>query len=195
VIARSFPDARSLGLRQLRTDPQFPRIAPERRGDLVDAALEDGRLLAQEVKRNLGSDPAFVAASCGVPVVDSPAEAGFGATVVFAEYATRPPSITLYGPALQRMDAALAASAIGRAHGLMQSRPVFLAHELYHHFDCSRTVPLARRHRVRVFGVGRWAWTSGLASLPEIAAGAFAQALLGLPFHAKLLESVLVKGY
>jgi hypothetical protein len=43
--------------------------------------------------------------------------------------------------------------------------------------------------------VGRWAWTSGLASLPEIAAGAFAQALLGLPFHGKLLESVLVKGY
>jgi hypothetical protein len=193
VIARGFPDAQALGLRQLLSDPQFARVAPERRGELVHAALGDGRFVAMEVKRNLGSDPAFIAASCGVPVIDSPAPSGFGSTLVFAEYATRPPAITLYMPAIERLDAALAASAIGRAHGLLQSRTVFLAHELYHHFDCSRAVPLARRHRVRLFGIGRWAWTSGLVSLPEIAAGAFAQALLDLPFHPKFLDSLLLK--
>jgi len=191
VITRTFPDARFLGLQQLRSDPQFPRIAVERRRELVDAALDDGRFLAADVRGHLGADPAFIAASCGVPIVDSPADAGFGNTVVFAEYATRPASITLYEPALERMDAALAASPLGRAHGILSSRPLFLAHELYHHFDCSRRVPLARRHRVRLFGIGRWAWTSGLVSLPEIAAGAFAQALLGLPFHPKFLDSLL----
>lgn len=193
MIARGFPDAQSLGLQQLKADPQFPRVTAERRRELVDAALDDGRFLAADVKRHLGSNPAFIAASCGVPVVDSEEGAGFGTTIVFAEYATRPPSITLYGPALQTMDAALASSPVGRAFGLLNSRPLYLAHELYHHFDCSRRVPLARRHRVRLFGVGRWAWTSGLASLPEIAAGAFAQALLGLPFHPKFLDSLLTK--
>lgn len=189
--AREFPDARTLALQQLRTDPQINRIPAERQDPLVAAALEDGRVLAGEVRSHLGADPAFIASSCGIPVIDSQAEAGFGSTIVFAEYSTRPPAITLYAPALDRMDAALAASPVGRAHGILRSRPVFLAHELYHHFDCSRSVPLARRHRVRLFGVGRWAWTSGLTSLPEIAAGAFAQALLGLPFHPKLLDSLV----
>ncbi len=190
---RQYPDPQALGLRQLRSDPQFPRIAPERRPRLVESALRDGRFLAADVKCHMGSDPASIAADCGVPVIDSEENAGFGTTMVFAEYGTRPPSITLYGPALETMDAALAESPIGRASGLLCSRPVFLAHELYHHFDCCRRVPLARRHRVRLFGVGRWAWTSGLASLPEIAAGAFAQELLGLPFHPKLLDSLLTR--
>lgn len=193
MIVRRIPDAPTLGLRQLQADPQFRRIAPERHASLVHAALDDGRVLAMDVKRHLGADPAFIAASCGVPVIESQAQAGFGSTVVFAEYATRPPSITLYLPAIERLDASLAASAIGRAHGLLRTRPMFLAHELYHHFDCSRAVPLARRHRVRLFGIGRWAWTSGLASLPEIAAGAFAQALLDLPFHPKYLDSLVAR--
>ena len=36
--------------------------------------------------------------------------------------------------------------------------------------------------------LARWRWTGGLTSLPEIAAGAFAQSLLGLAFHPKLLD-------
>ena len=62
--------------------------------------------------------------------------------------------------------------------------PIYVAHELYHFLDSARAVPLARRHRVKILGL----WTSGLTSLPEIAAGAFAQALLGLPWHPKWLE-------
>lgn len=183
-------DARTLGLAQLRQDPQFDRIPPQRHDLLVEAALEDGRFLAAEVTGNLGSDPAFIAASCGIPVIDSEAEAGYGSVIVFAEYTTRPPSITLYGPAIRRLDAA-----IGRAglHGVRDTRALFLAHELYHHFDCTRAIPLARRHVVRLFGIGRWAWTSGLTSLPEIAAGAFAQQLLGLPFHPKGLDVLLAQ--
>ena len=71
--------------------------------------------------------------------------------------------------------------------------PIFLAHELYHHFDCLRgSERLARRHTVEIFGIGDWHWTSGLTSLCEIAAGAFAQRLLGLPFHPKVLDLLLV---
>lgn len=179
--------AQALGLLQLRSDPQFPRIEPGRCQALVKAALDDGCLLAADVKGNLGPDPAFIAASCGVPVIDSEGEAGFGSTVVFAEYATRPPSITLYGPAIRRLDANIAEL------GIIGTRPIFLAHELYHHFDSTRSVPLSRRHRVNIFRVGSWAWTSGLTSLAEIAAGAFAQELLGLSFHPKMLDLLFAK--
>lgn len=101
-------EPQTLGLLQLRSDPQFFRIEPERRAVLVEAAIADGRFLAADVRSNLGSDPASIAASCGVPVIDSDSESGFGSIVVFAEYATRPPSITLYGPAIGRLDAKVA---------------------------------------------------------------------------------------
>ncbi len=184
-------DPRTLGLLQLQSDPQFPRIEPGRREALVDAALADGRFLAADVRSHLGPDPAFIAASCGVPVTDSGDEAGFGSTIVFAEYATRPPSITLYGPAIRRLDGKIAREGAVARLGIAETRSIFLAHELYHHFDCTRSEPLSRRHRVRIFGLGAWAWTSGLTSLGEIAAGAFAQELLGLSFHPKLLDQYI----
>jgi hypothetical protein len=185
-------EARNLGLLQLRSDPQFPRIEAERRTALVEAALEDGRFLAADVRASLGSDPSCIAAGCGVPVTDSESEAGFGSIVVFAEYATRPPSITLYSPAIRSLDARITGEVAARL-GISGTRAIFLAHELYHHFDCTRSEPLSRRHRVRIFGLGSWTWTSGLTSLAEIAAGAFAQELLGLSFHPKMLDLLMAK--
>ncbi len=182
----------AVGLLQLRSDPQFLRIEPERHVTLVEAALADGRFLAADVRSNLGSDPASIAARCDVPVTNSEGEAGFGSIVVFAEYATRPPSITLYGPAIRRLDTRITGESAARL-GISGTRAIFLAHELYHHFDCTRREPLARRHRVRIFSLGSWTWTSGLTSLAEIAAGAFAQELLGLSFHPKVLDLLLAK--
>jgi hypothetical protein len=184
-------EPKALGLLQLRSDLQFARIEPERRNVLVEAALADGRFLAADVRLKLGSDPGFIAASCGVPVLDSEDEAGFGSILVFAEYSTRPPTITLYDSTIRQLDARIAAKEAAAQLGVSATRPLFLAHELYHHFDCTRREPLSRRHRVDIFRLGGLAWTSGLSSLAEIAAGAFAQELLGLPFHPKLLDQFI----
>ena len=181
-------ESAALGLAQLRQDPQFPRIAPERHERLVAEAIADGRFLADDVKACMGGDPAFIAASCGVPVIDSEQDAGYGSVAVFAEYAVKARTIVLYGRAIRRLDAALANARDAAFAGLRETRPVFLAHELYHHLDCLRSTPLRRRHTVTLFGIGRWAWRSGLTSLPEIAAGAFAQALLDLDFHPGRLD-------
>ncbi|HZP92467.1 MAG TPA: hypothetical protein VFB20_06260 [Burkholderiales bacterium] len=180
---------RALGLMRLRADPQHARI-PDRDGPaLVEAALEDGATLADAVRVRCGTQPLVVASRCNVPVVDSDAEAGYGSVIVFAEYATRPPCITLYRPAIARLNRALARSGLCAPLEIEDARPALLAHELYHHFDLGgEREPLARRHRVEIFSLGRWRWTSGLTSLAEIAAGAFAQRLLGLRFHPALFE-------
>jgi hypothetical protein len=184
----------ALGLLQLREDPQYPRIPEGRRIELVETALEDGRSLADWTGELWGREPATIAARCAVPVVRSEENAGFGSVVVFGEYSTRPPCITLYVPAILRLDGMIAASGPGVCGGIGSAMPIFLAHELYHHFDCLRgSERLSRKHAVKIFGVGSWRWTSGLSSLCEIAAGAFAQRLLGLPFHPKLLDLLLLK--
>ena len=180
----------ALGLLQLREDPQYRRIAPDRRAALVESALDDGRDMADRIREQWGQDPAAIAARCKVPVIRSADDAGFGSVIVHAEYVARPSSITLYVPAIRRLDRLVAE----RDVPIGSSLPIFLAHELYHHFDCLRgKARLSRRHAVRIFGVGSWHWTSGLSSLSEIAAGAFAQQLLGLPFHPKLLDFLSVQ--
>ncbi|MBI3530062.1 MAG: hypothetical protein HY067_19110 [Betaproteobacteria bacterium] len=182
----------ALGLLQLREDPQYRRIPIERRAALVETALEDGRSLADRTRDLWGSDPMNIAARCNVPVIHSENEAGFGSTIVHAEYRTRSPSITLYLPAIRRLDRLVSEQGAQDRLGIHRTAPVFLAHELYHHFDCTHgSAPLSRRHRVRLFSIGPWSWTSGLSSLSEIAAGAFAQRLLGLSFHPKLLDLLL----
>ena len=77
---------------------------------------------------------------------------------------------------------------------LEDCRPVFLAHELYHHLARSAArAPFSRTYRVTLLQLGRWRWTSRIASLEEIAAGAFAQTLLGLKFHPRLIELLWVQ--
>jgi predicted Zn-dependent protease with MMP-like domain len=187
-------EAPALGLMQLREDPQYPRIPAARRMELVEAALKDGRSLAERIREMWGDEPAAIAARCEVPVIRSEGDAGFGSVVVFAEYTAPPPSITLYLPAVARLDRVIAERDVEVGRSIGATTAIFLAHELYHHFDCLRgNARLSRRHAVKIFGVGRWHWSSGLSSLPEIAAGAFAQQLLGLPFHPKLLDLLLVE--
>ena len=183
----------ALGLLALSSDVQFHRIPEVYRSRWVALALQDGRSVAQRACQQWGSDPFVVAACCDLPVIESQTEAGFGSTVVYAEYAVSPPSITLYTPAIRRLDALIAKHS-RFDWGIERTTPVFLAHELYHHFDCMRGEDaLIRRHRVSILKLGRWNWTAGLSTLPEIAAGAFAQQLLGLAFHPKLLDRLLLK--
>ncbi len=183
----------ALGLAALSSDVQFHRISEMERGVLVELALQDGRCLAQHAGQEWGSDPFVVAARCKVPIVESQSEPAFGSTVIYAEYAVSPPCVTLYAPAIRRLDALIARQS-RHDFGIGRTAPVFLAHELYHHFDCRRgKEALIHRHRVSIVKLGRWRWTAGLSTLPEIAAGAFAQQLLGLPFHPKHLDRLLLK--
>ena len=183
----------ALGLLALSSDVQFLRIPDSQRRDLVERALQDGRCLAQRVCQRWGSDPLLIAGRCNLPILESDTEAGFGSTVIYAEYAVSPPSITLYAPAIRRLDALITMQS-RIDWGIERTTPIFVAHELYHYFDLMRGKDaLIRRHRVSMVKLGRWTWTVGLSTLPEIAAGAFAQQLLGLAFHPKLLD-VLVTG-
>jgi hypothetical protein len=191
-------DPLGLGLMLLREDPQFSRIPESRRVPLVEAALADGCSVAARIARLWGNDPAAIAARRRIPVVDSQADGGYGSVVVYATYTSQPSCITLFRPAISRLSAFARGRGSERLTELSKNaasmnEPVlasmFIAHELYHHFDCLRgKARLSQRHTVRIFSVGRWQWTSGLSSLSEIAAGAFAQRLMGLPFHPASLD-------
>jgi hypothetical protein len=182
-----------LGLAALTTDGLGQRIPAAQRSDWVQFALEDGSTLAAQVACDWGDEPFAIAAHCSLPVAQSEAEAGYGTTVIYADYAVRLRAITLYMPAIRRLDAWLALNCSPDL-GVTQTAPIFLAHELYHHFDCLRGAgALSLRRRLSVFQLGRWTWTAGLGVLCEIAAGAFAQQLLALRFHPRLFDTLLAQ--
>ena len=186
--------ARSLGHSLLAQDAVYRRIPEEARSVLVDAALQDGRVRAEVIARELGADPWIIARRLGVTIVDSSVDVSFGTVIVFAEYTAAPPRITLYRDAIALMSQRLAHPLL-RALKAGDCARTVLAHELYHHLaQASAELSLSRRYRVTHLQMGRWRCSSGIAALEEIAAGNFARTLLGLKFHPRLLELLCALG-
>ena len=128
--------AKALALSLLRADLRYRLIPAAQREPLVHAALADGRLLAETARACWGADPWDIAFACELPVIESERDAGFGSTVLFADYVARPACITVYRPRIAQLNELLRTSGWGQELRLEDTRAVFLAHELYHHFDC-----------------------------------------------------------
>jgi hypothetical protein len=185
------PSAHDLAFSMLCADRLASRLPPDDLHHLADIALADGRAQADCAALQWGRDPCEIAAHLAIPVIDCWSNGGYGTTVVFAEYVDRPLHIVLYRHAIADLDRRMADSTLRDALPDTRCGPIFLAHELYHHLDRNAlNRSLMQRHRIVLFQVGTWRWTGALATLEEIAAGSFAQTLLQLPFHPRLIELV-----
>jgi hypothetical protein len=128
-----------------------------------------------------------------VPIESTDDDPLVGSIWRFAEYRPRPPRIVLYSRGLAPLEAMLVGTMATRLLGRATPRDVFIAHELYHHAEAVRSeVPIARRYQPTLLRIGNWHWRTGVAALAEIAAGAFAQSLLELPCHPKVLDFAAV---
>jgi len=193
-LTRLHSTARTLARSLSARDALFQRVPTRARCDLIEAALSEGRACARSIARDWGSDPWFIAQRLGIEVVDSPAEANFGSVTLFAQYTGRPPTITLYPGAIAKLRR-LVASQVRAMLDPHACKAMFLAHELYHHLArIALKPPPSRSCRVTLVELGPWRWTSGIACVEEIEAGAFAQNLLGLSFHPYLLDLLWTRG-
>lgn len=182
-MRRGGDDAAALGLRRLAGERAVRSLDDARRRMLVDAALEIGREAAHQVQAAHGSlGVGRLAAALGVRVEQSLAEGGWPGTVVFADYMARPPTVRLYRRPI---------AALQRRLGSGDLRPAFLAHELFHHWEGRHPEQApGRRLRVPLWSLGPLRLTTGLPALSEIAAGAFAEELLGARHPGGLLEAL-----
>jgi hypothetical protein len=184
----------TLGLAMLKADPHGRRLDCAAQLAAVSDALADGAATAEDLRKRFpGLTPQEVAREFRVPIEATDDDPMVGSIWRFAEYRPRPPRIMLYDRGIAPLERGLANSAGKPVLGLASPRDVFIAHELYHHAEAVRSeVPIARRHRPTLFRIGNWRWRTGVAALAEIAAGAFAQSLLDLPCHPKVLDFIAV---
>ncbi len=157
-----------LGL--LQADPLYPRLSPGEAKLAIAKAIADGQQRAKQWRAPC--DPGTIAASLGVPVVVAETGNRFGTVFQFAEYRSRPPGITIYGAAMDLLRGLIRQYGLAPALGLEDPEPVYLAHEIYHHLDASAPIGLR----------------SGLVSLKEIGASAFAADVTGLRCHPRVLD-------
>ena len=136
-----------------------------------------------------GFAPRDIARELQVPIVATDDDPMVGSIWRFAEYRPRPPRIVLYTRGLAPLEQALVGGLAAQLLGRATTQDVFVAHELYHHAEAIRSeVPIARRYQATLLQIGKWRWRTGIATLAEIAAGSFAQTLLDLPCHPKVLD-------
>jgi hypothetical protein len=192
-----FEDAspRALALAMLQADPHAWRLGRTAQLAAVSDALADGATIALNLRgRFAGVGPRGIALGLGVAVEATNDDPLVGSIFRFAEYRPRPPCIKLYNRGLAALDSAVCGSLARHLLGSATLQDVFIAHELYHHAEATRTdVPIARRHQATLFRVGGWHWRTGIAALPEVAAGACAQSLLDLPCHPRMLDLVAMR--
>ena len=184
----------ALGLVLLEADPHGGRLERPAQLAAVADALADGAATARDFQERFpGRTPAELAGELDVPVVTTDDDPMVGSIWRFAEYRPRPPRIVLYNRGLAPLEDTLGGTMATRLLGRAAPRDVFIAHELYHHAEAIRPeVSIAWRYRPTLFRIGNWHWRTGIAALAEIAAGAFAQSLLELPCHPKVLDFAAV---
>jgi hypothetical protein len=184
----------ALGLLLLEADLHGRRLERSAQLAAVADALADGAATARDLQERFpGRTPGELARALHVPIETTDDDPMVGSIWRFAEYRPRPPRIVLYSRGLAPLEAMLVGTMATRLLGRATPRDVFVAHELYHHAEAIRSeTPIARRHRPTLFRIGNWHWRSGIAALAEIAAGAFAQSLLDLPCHPKVLDFAAV---
>lgn len=182
----------ALGLAMLQSDPHAVRLDHASQCEAVAAALAEGAATSADIrKRYPALTPQEIARELRVAVETTDDDPMVASIWRFAEYQPRPPRIVIYNRALVPLERILAGDLAARVLGRATLQDVFVAHELFHHAESVRSeAPISRRYRATLFQIGKWRWRTGIATLSEIAAGAFAQSLLDLRCHPRVLDFI-----
>jgi hypothetical protein len=184
--------AENLAFAMLEADPHARRLDLAAQFAAVRDALADGAATAKALRERFPDlAPHEIARELRVPVEATDGDPLVGSIWRFAEYRQRPARILLYSRGLAPLDRTVAGRLAVRLLGHATPQEVFIAHELFHHAETIRSdTPIAQRYQPTLFRIGGWHWRTGIAALAEIAAGAFAQSLLDLPCHPRVLDLV-----
>jgi hypothetical protein len=185
----------TLGLVMLEADRYARRLDRATQLAAVRDALADGAATAEALRGRFPDlAPQEIAHEIRLPIEATDDDPLVGSLWRFAEYQERPARILLYSRGLAPLDRVIAGRLAVRLLGQVTPQDVLVAHELFHHAEATRTdTPIARRYQPSLFRIGGWHWRTGIAALAEIAAGAFAQSLLDLPCHPKVLDLVALE--
>ncbi|MCE5172694.1 hypothetical protein LQV63_25835 [Paenibacillus profundus] len=187
-----------LGCMELRQDPLFHKIPPEKIPYYVHKSLQAGRLAAATYK-GLGIRDMCRDAGLRYEITESSGQfhnVSFRAQI---EFSKTTPEIILYASSLKGMRTVcqeiLGERFSGYAAELDLLVDIHLAHEFYHWLEYREQIFTNEKlERIEVFKLGPYSRKSSVVQCCEIAAHAFCKELLGLPCLPNLLDYVYLIG-
>jgi hypothetical protein len=194
-VLRALPimNCHQVGHLLLKNDPLYARIPVVRMSEAIQCGIDAGVTLAQrQTKEFQTRDPLLHADQLGVKVTHTNRDSHIGPRVYHSEYFSPPPTILIYSQSMAELERMIDKSGLRQALNIESPIPIFVAHEIYHHLETKQKPAPTERFRITTFALGPFKLTSGLVSLSEIAADAFAQEFLRLSHPPKLLEYLTI---
>ena len=187
-----------LGCMELRQDPLFHKIPPEKIPYYVRESLQAGRLAAETYK-GFGIRDMYRDAGLRYEITETSGtfhNISFRAQIDFSKTT---PEIILYASSLKGMRTVcqkiLGERLCGSAADLDLLVDIHLAHEFYHWLEYREKIFTNEKlERIEVFKLGPYTRKSSVVQCCELAAHAFCKELLGLPFLPNLLDYAYLIG-
>jgi hypothetical protein len=176
-----------LALQELRRDPCFPSLSVAQQQEYIVSALAMGR---EQGERYRGRGVLALVTELGARFVIRDEEGVIAGLPTRAEYDSGTGLITVYRPSIESLDRMLGETPrIEEAESL--ALRVLIAHELFHHLEATRIPPVSEQLPSVIVSrfAGWWKVRRHVRSCSEIAAHAFAQTLMDLPFLPNLLDT------
>ena len=177
-------------------EPLNGKFSPEQRLDWTQKSIECGKLYAEKMRSEFGSDNAeAIARGLGLEVF-YPQYPEKTDRVLFAEF-VKPNRINIFMDAIYRAERLMKDTKIERVILCRQNLAnVILSHEIFHHVEEKfRHEIFTMTEKVRLWSIGPIHNDSGIFALGEIAAMSFAKELNHLPYFPYVLDVFLVYDY
>ncbi|MCI8960662.1 MAG: hypothetical protein HFG62_16335 [Lachnospiraceae bacterium] len=177
-------------------EPLNGKFQDSQRRSWMEQSIACGYEYADRVRKEYGCEtPEELAQAFGMQVT-YPAFPEKTDRVLFAEF-REPDQIRIYMDAVDRVRKYFLNPQVGQVlTEKLNITSLLLAHELFHYVEETRKKEIfTRTHQIRLWSLGPLHNDSGIMILGEIAAMAFAQKLVGIPYAPYVMDVFLVYGY
>ncbi|MBQ7594218.1 MAG: hypothetical protein IJU48_07680 [Synergistaceae bacterium] len=177
-------------------EPLNGKFSPEQRLNWMQKSLECGKIYAEKIIAEFGTDDAeTIARGLGLEVY-YPQYPEKTDRVLFAEF-VKPNRINIFMDAIYRAERLMKNRKIERVIFCGQNlAKVILSHEIFHHIEEKfKHEIFTMTEKIRLWSIGPIHNDSGIFALGEIAAMSFAKELNHLPYSPYVMDVFLVYDY
>ena len=169
-------------------EPLKGKVSESEKKALLERCIQEGRHYGETMlKQYPGMSPSLIAQALGLQVL-RPEMPHKGSQVVFADF-EEPHTIRVYQNTIRHADATIQQESLQSFFNGINLEEVLIAHELFHTIEMlNKDTIFTLNHKITLWRIGAFKYTSSLPSLREITAMHFAKTLTGLPFSPYLLE-------
>ena len=176
-------------------DPLKEKVSEAEKKELLERCMQDGQHYGETILEQYpGMAPSQIAHALGLQVL-RPEMPHKGSQVVFADF-EEPRTIRVYQNTIRHANETIQQESLQSFFDGINLEEVLIAHELFHTIEMlNKDTIFTLNHKIVLWHIGSFKYTSSLPSLREITAMRFAKTLTGLPFSPYLLEVFFTYSY